>query len=125
MLSERWTAAPTVGLCPLAGHQAPVPPQDRARRHEEDRPACAGKCPAQQRQQCTVGGSELGSLHLAAQHAELVAQDGDLDVFGVLALEASEQHADESACHEVEEGQGHRPIVPEPVLAAQRARPSF
>jgi hypothetical protein len=45
------------------------------------------------------------------QHTELVAQDSDFDVLGVLASEASEQHADEAACHEVEEGQGHRRII--------------
>ena len=63
---------------------------------------------------------ELGSLDLAAQHTELVAQDGDLDVLGVLAAEASEQYANEPARHEVEEGQGHRPIVPYRILAALR-----
>jgi hypothetical protein len=30
----------------------------------------------------------------------------------VLALEASKQHADEAACHEVEEGQDHRRAWP-------------
>jgi hypothetical protein len=40
-----------------------------------------------------------------------MAQDRDLDVLGVLAAETSEQHADESARHEVEEGQGHRRII--------------
>ncbi len=64
----------------------------------------AGKRPAQHRQDRTIGGEELGSLHLAAQHLELVAQDGDLDILGVLAVEASKQDADESADHEVEEG---------------------
>jgi hypothetical protein len=38
----------------------------------------------------------------------------DLDVFGMLASEAANQHADESACQEVEEGQGHRRIIPWP-----------
>ncbi len=56
-------------------------------------------------------GRNSGSLDLAAQHVELVAEHDDLDVFGVLAAEASKQHADEPACHEVEEGQSHRPIV--------------
>jgi hypothetical protein len=32
-----------------------------------------------------VGGSELGSLHLAAEHLKSVAEHVDLDVFGVLA----------------------------------------
>jgi hypothetical protein len=72
----------------------------------------AGECSARQRQERTIGGLELGSLDLAAQHLELVPQDGDLDVFGVLAAEAPQQHADESARHEVkEDGWGHRLIV--------------
>jgi hypothetical protein len=70
-----------------------------------------GKRSGEHRQDRTAGGSGLGSLDLAAQHTELAAQDGDLDVLGVLASEASKQHADESACHEVEEGQGRRRII--------------
>jgi hypothetical protein len=38
VLGQRWTAASRGGLGPLAGDQAPVPPQDRAWRHQEDRP---------------------------------------------------------------------------------------
>jgi hypothetical protein len=40
---------------------------------------------AQCREDRTVGGSELGSLHLAAEHLKLVAEHVDLNVFGVLA----------------------------------------
>jgi hypothetical protein len=71
----------------------------------------AGKRSAQDRQDRTIGGSELRSPGLTAQHLKLLAEHGDLDVLGVLASEASEQHADEAACHEVEEGQGHRRII--------------
>ena len=66
---------------------------------------------AQQRQARTIGRVERGSLHLAAQHLDLVAENRDLNVLGVLALEALEQDADESQCHEVEERQGHRRII--------------
>jgi hypothetical protein len=99
------------GLGPFAHDQPAVPPQDRAWRDEEDRPARAGKRSAQQREDRTIGGSERWPLDLAAQHLKLMAEDGDLDVLGVLASEASTQHADEAACHEVEEGQGHRRII--------------
>jgi hypothetical protein len=71
----------------------------------------AGQRSAQYCQDRTIGGSELRSLDLAAQHVELVAEHGDLDVLGVLASEAPKQHADESAYHDVEEGQGHRRIT--------------
>jgi hypothetical protein len=36
---------------------------------------------------------------------------GDLDVLGILGLEATEQEAEESSRDEVEEGQGHRRIM--------------
>jgi hypothetical protein len=72
----------------------------------------AGQRSAQHRKDRTVGGSELGSLDVAAQPTELVAENRDLDIFGVLASEAAEHHADESAGHEVEEGQGRRRIIP-------------
>lgn len=53
--------------------------------------------------------SELGPLHLAAQDLELVAEYGDLDVLGVLASQASRQHAEESARHaEADAGQRAR-----------------
>jgi len=90
VLRERWATASTLGLCPFAGDQLPVPSQDRVRGHQKGRPAPAGKRPAQQRQDCAIGGSELGPLDLAAQHLKLVAQDGDLDVFGVLGSKAPE-----------------------------------
>jgi hypothetical protein len=85
MLGQRWTTASTVRLGPLAGDQLAVPPQNRARRHQEDRPAPTRKRSAQHRQQRTVGGAELGSLYLSTKHGELVAEHGDLDVLGVLA----------------------------------------
>jgi hypothetical protein len=124
VLGERWTATSTPRLRPLAGHQAPMPPQDRTRRHQEARPELTGKRSAQDRENRTIGGSELGSLDLAAQHTELVAQDGDLDILGVLASQAPKQHADELACREVKKGQGHRPIVayPDPRCSAHAAR---
>jgi hypothetical protein len=62
-----------------------VPPQDRVRGDEEGRPATAGKGSAQHREECTIGGSELGPLDLAAQHLELVSEHRDLDVLAVLA----------------------------------------
>ncbi len=72
---------------------------------------CAGKRAAQHCQDRTIGGAELGAFDLAAQHIELVAQDRDLDILGMLAAEASKEHADEPPGPEVEEGQGHRRII--------------
>jgi len=55
MVGQRWTAASTGGPRPLAGHQPPVPPQDRVRGHQEDRPALARERAAQQREQRPIG----------------------------------------------------------------------
>jgi len=74
-----------LGLRPFARHQPTVPPHDRVRSDKETRPAPVRKRTAQHREEGTVGGAELGSLDLAAKHLELVAQDRDLDVLGVLA----------------------------------------
>jgi hypothetical protein len=79
------------------------------RRSRRRMPVRAGKHPAQDR---TVGGAELGSLDLVAQHLDLMAEHGDLDIFGVLATEAFERHADEPACHE--EGQAIGGLSPWP-----------
>ncbi len=78
----------------------------------------AGKRPGQHRENRTVGGSELGSLDLAAQHTELVAQDGDLHVLGVLASQAPEQDADEPACHDSTHAAGF--LNPTGVAAGQQ-----
>jgi hypothetical protein len=112
LVIERRTTASTIGLGPFARDQPPVPSQDRVRRHQEDRPASARKRAAQHREQRSIGRMELGPLDLAAQHSKLVAEHGDLDVFGVLAAQPPEENVDEPACHEVEEGKDHRPIVP-------------
>jgi len=58
----------------------------------------AGKYPAQDREDRTVGGSELGSLDLVTEHLELVAENGTLDTFGVLATEASELSPHSRVC---------------------------
>jgi len=81
-----------------------VPPQERVRRHQEDRPAPPRKRSAQHCEQRPISGAELGPLDLAAQHLKLVTQDRNLDVLGMLGLEATKQEPEESARDEVEEG---------------------
>jgi hypothetical protein len=98
---ERRTTGSMAGPGPFTGDQPPVPPHNRVRRHQEDRPAPARKRSAQYRQQRTIGGSELGPLDLPAQHLELVAENSDLDVLGLLAAVSSQQYADKPSCHEI------------------------
>jgi hypothetical protein len=80
---------------------------------------------AQQCEQRTIGGAELGPLDLAAQHLELVAQDRDLDVLGMLGLEATKQEAEKPAREEVEKDRAIGELCLDSILAAQRTRPSF
>jgi hypothetical protein len=85
VVGERRAPASRRAMRPLARHQPTVPAQDRVRGDEEARPAPARQRAAQCREDRAVDGAELGSLHLAAQHLELVAEHGDLNVLGVLA----------------------------------------
>jgi hypothetical protein len=51
----------------------------------------------------------------------LRAQDGDLDVLGVLASLAPEQHADEPACHEEGQSIGRLSPTPDPGCSVDAA----
>jgi hypothetical protein len=67
-----------------------MPAQQRLRPDEEARPASPGQDTADRCEQGTVGGLEPETRDLVTQHAELVAQDEDLEILGGVA--ASEQH---------------------------------
>jgi hypothetical protein len=65
-----------------------VPAQQRLGLVEEARPARPRQYPAGRREQGTVSGLQPRAWNLAAQHAELVGQDEDLQVLvGVAAAE--------------------------------------
>ena len=74
------------------GDQLPVPAQQRVGLDEEARPAGSGEDAADRGEQGAVGGLQPRAWNLAAQHAELVAQEEDLQVLaGVVAAELGEQ----------------------------------
>lgn len=62
----------------LADHPL-MPTQQRRGRHKERRPSIARQQPRQQGEDRAIGGYQFGSTHLAAQHADLVTQDRDLN----------------------------------------------
>ena len=78
VLVQRRSSVLTARVGPCARHEATVPAQQRLGFHEQARPAGAGQCPAERREQGTVGGLEPGPGDLAAEHGELVAQHQDL-----------------------------------------------
>jgi hypothetical protein len=75
----------TMWVAPSARDEAAVPAQQGLRLDEEAGPAGSGQDAADGGQQRPVGGFELGSWSLAAEHGELMAQDEDLKILGGIA----------------------------------------
>jgi len=97
-----------VRVGPGAGDQPPMPAQQRVGLDEEARPADSGEDAADRGEQGAVSRLQPRAWNLAAQHAELVAQDEDLQVFaGVAAAEQGEQ-LDGAAQRQVGEFRQHQ-----------------
>jgi hypothetical protein len=86
---------------PRAGDQATMPAQQRLRLDKEAGPARSGQHAADRSQQGTVGGLEPGPWDLAAQDAELVAQDQEFQVLGGIAAGQERKQLDRAAQREV------------------------
>jgi hypothetical protein len=72
---------------PAAGDEPPVPAEQRLGADEERRPAPPRQGAREPGQQRPIGELELGPGDLATEHGELVAQDEDLDLLGLLAAQ--------------------------------------
>jgi hypothetical protein len=94
VLVQRGSAGLVVRVGPGAGDQASVPAQQRLGRDEEARPAGSGQRAAGRSQQRPVGGLQLGSWCLAAEHGELVAQHQDLQVLGDITADQQSEELD-------------------------------
>jgi hypothetical protein len=82
---ERWPACatgPAVG--PLPPHELAVPPEEGRRGDEVGDPAVTRDNPARRREQDTVARTQPRSARRSLQHLELVAEDEDFQVLGVL-----------------------------------------
>jgi hypothetical protein len=77
------TASAVGGVCPPSADQLAVPAQQGRRGYQEDRPAIAGEQFRQGREDHPVGWRVAGSGDLPAQDQQLVAENGNLYVFGV------------------------------------------
>ena len=85
-----------------------MPTQQRVGLDEEARPADSGEDAADRGEQGAVSGLQPRAWNLAAQHAELVAQDEDLQVLaGAAAAEQGEQ-LDGAAQRQVGEFRQHQ-----------------
>ncbi len=94
---------------PAPGDHPPVPAEQRARRHQEDRPALPREQPAQRREQGPVLGLEPRSRLPAAQDLQLMAQDQDLDCVGIPGPTAEHEQFHHAAQRQVYERPHHQP----------------
>jgi len=67
----------------MSAHHATVPSKQRLGRDHEDRPSGPGQEAAERRKERAVLGLEPRPWVLAAQNCQLVAEDQDLNLFGV------------------------------------------
>jgi hypothetical protein len=96
-----------VRVGPRAGHQPPVPVQQRLRLDQEARPSGPGQDAAGCGEQGAVGGLELRTWGLAALNGELLAQDQDLQVLGGVTASKQREQLDGASQREVGEFRQH------------------
>jgi hypothetical protein len=99
-----WTF-PRVG--PLAGNQIAVPAQQRRRRHEEDAPRPARQQPRERSQQHPVPIAQIGPVHPAAQHGDLMPGREDLDLLGPVTAPEQDQELKDTAQDQVQDRPEH------------------
>jgi hypothetical protein len=97
----------------VATHRRPFVPSSRVAaaavgaQTVEQLPAQRGTRPTAPKQVLVSASMTPDNRPVQGRRRRCLAQDRDLDVFGVRAPQAGKQHAGDSACHEVEEGPGH------------------
>src|SRR5664280_2530883 len=104
---ERWPAWATVlAVGPLPPHELAMPPEQGRRGDEEGDPALTRQDATRRREEDTVARTQPRWAGRPLQHLELVAEDEDFQVLGVLvALTeiSDDDEANESADDKVEE----------------------
>jgi len=108
LLAYRRSSWSTTRVGPRAGHEVPVPAQQRLRPDEETGPAGSWQDAADGSEQGPVGGFELDSWSVAAEDRELVAQDQDLEILGSVATGELGEELDGAAQRQVGESWQHR-----------------
>jgi hypothetical protein len=107
LLGNRWPAAPLRWVAPASAHHAPVPSKQRLGRDHEDRPSRPGEEAAERRKERAVFGLEPGAWVVAVQYCQLVAEDQDLDLFGVRRLPAEHHQLEKAVQRQVDERPDH------------------
>jgi hypothetical protein len=96
-----------VRVGPRAGHQPPVPVQQRLRLDQEARPSDLGRTRLAAASRARSAGWSFGPWGLAAQDGELLAQDQDLQVLGGVAASKQREQLDGATEREVGELRQH------------------
>ena len=84
-----------------------MPAQKRRRRHKERRPRPSRQRPAERGQQSPIARTKLRTSDLPLQHAQLVAQDEDLDLLLALRPHPQNEQLQQPPQHPVEKRQHH------------------
>ena len=94
---KRWSPLSMMRVDPSPRDEAAVPAQQCSGFTKEARPAPSRQCPADRREQRTVGGFQPRTLDLTTQHRELMAEHQDLQILGGLAAGQQHQQLDGAA----------------------------
>jgi hypothetical protein len=105
---RRATGTP-MRIRPAARHQLSVPTQKRRRRHEERSPRTPRQHTAKRSQQRPINWTQLRARHLTLEHAQLLAQQQDLDLLFPLRSEPQRDELMEMPQRPVQKRQNRAP----------------
>jgi hypothetical protein len=108
LIGNRWSAARHGWIGPVSAQHAAVPSKQRLGRDHKDRPSGPGQEAAERREQGAVFGLEPRPWVLAAQDCQLVAEDQDLNLFGVRRPPAEHHQLKDAAQRQVDERPDHQ-----------------
>jgi len=91
-----------------------VPAQKRLWRHDQAASAAMGKHPGEGGGERAIGGPKTWTRLLPTQHHQLMPQNQQLDVLGELAAPPSYEQPQQRREREIDEGEDHLPILPDP-----------
>jgi hypothetical protein len=94
---------------PAPPHQVGVPPQQCAWRDQHAKPASLRQDPGQRRHHRAVSPRQARLGDLPAQHRELVAQDQDFDVFGLIGTAEQDRPTQEPNEDQIQQSKSHKP----------------
>jgi hypothetical protein len=101
-----------------------VPAEQRLRRHDHPLPASRREEPSKRREESAIGWLQRPRL-LPMEHRHLMPQNNQLDVLGELVAPASDEQPQHRGEHEVNEGNEHPPMLPEPPPRTSTVETSF